>query len=103
EPEIRLGEELRLTRRYLEIMEIRYKGRLRTHITADPEMVEYLVPNLILQPLVENAMMHGVGQASGHGQVDVSATRKGDQLVLTVRDTGGREARPVQVSGKSGD
>ncbi len=102
EPEIRLGEELRLTRRYLEIMEIRYKGRLRTHITADPDMMEYLVPNLILQPLVENAMMHGVGQASGHGQVDVTATREGDQLVLTVRDTGGRGARPVQVSGKSG-
>ena len=88
EQEIPLREEVRLLRLYLEILEIRYQGLLRTVVTIDPAVHEALVPNLILQPLVENAMKHGVDRAGGHGTIEVLADRVGDDLVLTVRDTG---------------
>jgi two-component sensor histidine kinase len=88
EQEIPLREELRLLRLYLEILEIRYQGQLRTAVTVDPDVQEALVPNLILQPLVENAMKHGIDPAGGHGAIEVLAHRAGDDLVLTVRDTG---------------
>jgi LytS/YehU family sensor histidine kinase len=88
EQEIPLHEELRLLRLYLEIVEIRYQGQLRTVVTIDPEVHEALVPNMILQPLVENAMKHGIDRAGGHGTIEVLAHRDGDDLVLTVRDSG---------------
>jgi len=101
EQEIPLREELRLLRLYLEILEIRYQGQLRTVVTIDPEVQEALVPNLILQPLVENAMKHGVDRAGGHGTIEVLARRSGDDLVLTVRDTGAGEgsAPPLGSTG----
>jgi two-component system LytT family sensor kinase len=89
--EIRLGEELKLTRHYLEILQIRFQGRLETTVSAGPDVDDALVPNLILQPLVENAMKHGVAKAGGRGRIEVDARRSGESLVLTVRDTGGGE------------
>jgi two-component system, LytTR family, sensor kinase len=86
--EIPVHEELAVLRHYLEIVEIRYQGRLRTSVIADPDAEEALVPSLILQPLAENAMMHGVAKAGGYGRIDVRARRVGDELVLTVKDTG---------------
>jgi LytS/YehU family sensor histidine kinase len=88
EQEIPLREEVRLLRLYLEILEIRYQGQLRTEVTADAGVHDALVPNMILQPLVENAMKHGVDRAGGRGTIEVLADRVGDDLVLTVRDTG---------------
>ena len=88
EQEIALRDELRLLRLYLEILEIRYQGQLRTIVAADPDVQDALVPNLILQPLVENAMKHGVDRAGGYGTIEVQAHPDGDDLVLTVRDTG---------------
>ena len=93
--EIPLRDELRLLRLYLEILEIRYQGQLRTVIAADPDAQDALVPNLILQPLVENAMKHGIDRAGGYGTIEVHAERSGDDLVLTVRDTGpGQDPSP---------
>ncbi len=88
EPEITLEEEARLVRRYLEIAEIRYQGRLETQVRVEDEVRDALVPNLVLQPLVENAMKHGIGRAAGRGQVEVVARREGGDLVLEVHDTG---------------
>ena len=88
EQEIPLREELRLLRLYLEILEIRYQGQLRTVMTVDADVQDALVPNLVLQPLVENAMKHGIDRAGGHGTIEVLAHRNGDDLVLSVRDTG---------------
>ena len=101
EQEIPLRDELRLLRLYLEILEIRYQGQLRTVVAADPGVQDALVSNLILQPLVENAMKHGVDRAGGHGTIEVRASRVGDDLVLIVRDTGpGSEpAPPSRASG----
>jgi two-component system, LytTR family, sensor kinase len=94
EPEVSLDKELRIVQRYLEIVEIRYQGRLSTRISADPDVRDALVPNLILQPLVENAMKHGVSLAAGHGSIEVTARREEGDLVLSVLDTGGGSNPP---------
>jgi len=86
--EIVLERELELLRRYLDIMEVRFQGKLEATVDADEDVKRALVPNLILQPLVENALKHGVSASDGRGRVEVSAARSGDQVVLTVRDHG---------------
>lgn len=91
-PEVPLRQELQFLRTYLEIMRIRFQGRLETSLHADADTEEALVPNLILQPLVENATRHGAGETEGMGRVDVRARREGDRLVVTVRDNGPRFA-----------
>ncbi len=101
EQEIPLRDELRLLRLYLEILEIRYQGQLRTIVTADADVHDALVPNLILQPLVENAMKHGIDRAGGFGTIEVRAHRLGETLVLAVRDTG-PGADPSPASRASG-
>jgi two-component system, LytTR family, sensor kinase len=88
EPEIELRQELEILERYLQILEVRYPERLTTSITADPELLGALVPNLILQPLAENAVKHGISRAAGYGRIDVTAERVGADVVLSVRDTG---------------
>lgn len=93
EPEVTVAQELDILGRYLNILEIRFAGRLQTRIDSDPAVRGALVPNLILQPLAENAMKHGVARAGGHGRIDVEARLEGEAVVLTVRDTGpGRSA-----------
>ena len=86
--EIPLEEELKLVGRYLEIVEIRFQGRLETSVSAEPGLGDALVPSLVLQPLAENAMKHGVGKAGGYGRIEVHAGRSGGDLVLRVVDTG---------------
>lgn len=88
EPEVPLGQELELLGRYLEIMEIRFQGRLETRVATDREVLDALVPNLVLQPLVENSMKHGVRRKSTPTRVEVTARREGETVRLTVRDTG---------------
>lgn len=88
EPEVTVHAEIAVLRKYLEVMEIRFQGRLQTSISAEPEVMDALLPNLILQPLAENAMEHGVSHAAGHGAIHIAAFRSGDELVLTVEDTG---------------
>lgn len=95
--EIPLHEELKLLQHYLEILEIRYQGRLETSIDADPDVQEALVPNLLLQPLAENAMKHGVSKAGGYGRIAVHARRSGSDLVLSVIDTGSGDREPGEV------
>ena len=86
--EVTLRDELSFLRRYIEIMEIRFQGRLRVDTSVPDALLDALVPNLILQPIVENALEHGVSQINGEGQIDISAARDGEELVLTVRDNG---------------
>jgi LytS/YehU family sensor histidine kinase len=86
--EIQLSEELELLRLYLEILEIRYQGSLQCRILIRSDARDALVPNLILQPLVENAVKHAIELAGGAGVIDVFAYRAHECLVIAVRDTG---------------
>jgi sensor histidine kinase YesM len=86
--EVSLAEELDLVRDYLAIEEVRFRDRLRPTVCAPAEALDCLVPPLILQPLVENAVRHGISAVSTAGVLDVSASRDGSRLRLTVRDDG---------------
>ena len=88
EPEIPLARELEMLRRYLEIMEVRFQGKLDVSIESDPSLDRALVPTLMLQPLVENAFRHGLASVPRVGRVAVRATSDGGELVLTVDDNG---------------
>src|SRR5690606_24635384 len=74
--------------RYLEIMQIRFQGRLVVEMDIEPEARTALVPNFILQPLVENAIKHGVSKMDDAGRIEIYARRSGERLVLGVRDNG---------------
>lgn len=88
EQEIPLERELELLRRYFEIMEIRFQGRLQITIDVPAVLGGALVPNLIMQPLAENALKHGVSAMEAPGRIIVSAQRSGDSLLLQVQDNG---------------
>jgi LytS/YehU family sensor histidine kinase len=85
--EVTLDEELRYLDLYVEIMRARFDDRLDVSLEVDPATREALVPQLLLQPLVENAIRHGAGP-DARAAIDVRARREGDGLVLTVRDRG---------------
>ncbi|HEX8254333.1 MAG TPA: histidine kinase [Thermoanaerobaculia bacterium] len=86
--EVPLREELSFLRRYIEIMEIRFQGRLQVAMHVADDALDALVPNLILQPIVENALEHGASRAQGEGRIELAAARHGDELRITVRDNG---------------
>jgi GAF domain-containing protein len=86
--EVGLGEELALVEHYLAIEQLRYRERLQVEIEVKPETLEARVPSLLLQPLVENAVRHGVGARNQAGHVRIAGRRLGDRLRLEVRDDG---------------
>jgi LytS/YehU family sensor histidine kinase len=88
EAEVTVAEEIDLARLYLEIEEIRFGDRLRTQISVDPAVRQARVPSLILQPLVENAIRHGVSQVRGPVRVEIAARASDGRLHLAVRDSG---------------
>ena len=88
EQEIPLARELEMLRLYLEIMEVRFQGKLEVSIENEKSLDDALVPNLVLQPLVENAFRHGLALMQTAGRVAVRAVRDDGDLVLTVRDNG---------------
>jgi two-component system LytT family sensor kinase len=83
-----LREELEFITQYLEIERIRFHDRLRPQICADELALEAMVPNLLLQPLVENAVRHGVSRRAGAGRVEVAAVAHDGRLLLTISDDG---------------
>lgn len=83
-----LGEELRMTETYFELARVRYGERLRTSIEAEEGVSEAVVPVLLLQPLVENALKHGIGPRAEGGQVGVAAHRENGRLRITIWDDG---------------
>ena len=86
--EVPLSQEIEFLNCYLEIERIRFRDRLTTSLDVDPRALECRVPNLILQPIVENAIRHGVAPRSAPGRVEVRAEREGGVLRLQVRDNG---------------
>ncbi len=101
-PEVPLHEELTFIERYLAIERIRFQDRLETRIAAASDSLDALVPTLILQPLVENAIRHGIERRSGPGRVEVEAERRNGTLVLRVRDSGPADASPPPVRAGAG-
>lgn len=86
--EVSLRKELDLLERYLAIEQIRFGDRLKVDIDAPPDILEARVPNLILQPLVENAIQHGIEPRAKEGHIDLRAERSNGALVLEVSDNG---------------
>jgi two-component system LytT family sensor kinase len=87
-PQTSLREEVAFIERYLEIETIRFRDRLEISISVDEDVLDARVPSLILQPLVENAVHHGVQPHNRVGRIDVRGFRENGQLVLTVCDNG---------------
>ncbi|MBL8679153.1 MAG: histidine kinase [Myxococcales bacterium] len=84
---VSLAREVEMLKDYLEIQVARFGDKLRVSVELDPAVAAVAVPPLLLQPLVENAVLHGVN-ARGHGHVRVHARREGELVVVTVCDDG---------------
>jgi len=85
---VTLGEELALVDRYLDIEQVRFGSRLRVECELDPSASVCRVPPLLLQPLVENAIKHGVSAVEGRGRVGLRAALEGNWLAVEVTDNG---------------
>jgi signal transduction histidine kinase len=86
--EVPLKQELEFIRGYLEIEQIRFRDRLAVSVDVDPELLDAKVPYLVLQPLVENALRHGIAPRRTQGHLSLRGRRDGDRLELVVRDDG---------------
>lgn len=86
--EVPLEQELEFLDDYLEIQRIRFQGNLEVEKSIEPVTQEALVPNLILQPIVENAIKHGVSRIERVGRIAIRARRDGNRLLVSVHDNG---------------
>jgi signal transduction histidine kinase len=85
---IPLAQELEVLESYLAIEQVRFADRLRVDINLDPNTLDGLVPCFLLQPIVENAIRHGIAQCEDSGWIETSAQRVGTRMRLQVRDNG---------------
>lgn len=88
EEEVTLERELECLELYLEIERVRFVDRLRTDIDVPPALYHALVPSLVLQPIVENAVRHGIAPVPGPVTIHIHARSVGSELRITVADTG---------------
>ena len=91
EPDVQLiplREEVALLECYLELEKLRFPDRLSVRISADDAVMSASVPRLLLQPIVENALHHGIAASSGPGEVEISVRREAAAIRIDVRDTG---------------
>jgi signal transduction histidine kinase len=86
--EVTLQQEMEFLRCYLEIERIRFQDRLTTRVEVDPDALDTHVPNLILQPIVENAIRHGVATRSTPGEIEIRAKQEDGFLRIRIRDNG---------------
>jgi two-component system, LytTR family, sensor kinase len=93
--EVPLWRELDFLRLYLSIEQVRFEDRLRVRIDAGPEVSDALVPHMALQPIMENAVRHGLGQSEEPVLIHVSVSRANGHLALTVSDDGPGCPTPV--------
>jgi signal transduction histidine kinase len=98
--EVPLCRELDFLRLYLSIEQVRFEDRLRVRIDAGPEVADALVPHMALQPIVENAIRHGLGQSEEPVLISVSVSKMDGRLTLTVTDDG--PGCPTPVFGQKG-
>jgi two-component system LytT family sensor kinase len=86
--EVVLARELDILGRYIDIQKARFEDRLDIEVDVPPELLDAHVPNLLLQPLVENAIKHGIARMDGRGFVRITARQDRDRLIFEVRDNG---------------
>lgn len=86
--EVTVVREMEYLDKYLEIEEVRFAGRLEIRRAIAPETLDLMIPNLVLQPLVENAVRHGVAPRAEGGRIDIAARLVGVSLVVEVSDNG---------------
>lgn len=97
--EIALAEEVKTAELYLQIEQLRFRDRLSVIWNVEPGVEEALVPHMLLQPIVENSLRHGIQAHAGHGRVEISAHRDGDRLSIGVEDDG---PGPSESAGEPG-
>jgi len=100
--EVELSEEINFIKLYLSIQEMRFSDRLQIALDIDPRTTKALVPNLILQPLTENALRHGIGRSADSGLVGISSAVEDSHLRLTVYDEGAGLPEDWQLKGSAG-
>jgi two-component system, LytTR family, sensor kinase len=86
--EVSLGEEMEFLNKYLEIQKTRFAERLQLKVDVPRELFAARVPSLILQPLVENAIQHGIGKRVSGGEIGITATRLNGSLIMKVYNDG---------------
>jgi hypothetical protein len=95
-----LGEELDLARRYLEIERVRFEDRLRVEERVDRGCLDLLLPPLLMQPLVENAVKHGVAQLAEGGSIAIDVSDSGDRVAVAVENTFEADEEPRGRGGR---
>src|SRR5882762_6534304 len=88
EQEVPLRAELEFLGQYLEIEQVRFADRLKVDLNPDPDTLDALVPNMFLQPLVENALHHGIGRKAQGGRLEMRSWREAGDLLVSVQDSG---------------
>ena len=86
--EVRLREEMSFLQRYLDIQQIRFGDSLHVEIDLSRDIQDALVPNMILQPFVENSFCHGLGVRTGQGKLEIRGIRNANMVEIEVRDNG---------------
>jgi two-component system, LytTR family, sensor kinase len=100
--EVELREEINFIKLYLSIQEMRFSDRLRLEFDIDPATAKAMVPNLILQPLTENALRHGIARSAESGVIVISSAVENGFLRLLVYDNGARLPDDWQMKGSAG-
>ena len=100
--QVELREELNFIKLYLSIQEMRFSDRLQIEFDIDPDTTKAMVPNLILQPLTENALRHGIARSADSGVVGITSAATNGHLRLTVYDNGAGLPDDWQLNGSRG-
>jgi two-component system, LytTR family, sensor kinase len=100
--EVELREEINFIKLYLSIQEMRFSDRLRLEFDIDPATAKAMVPNLILQPLTENALRHGIARSAESGVIGISSAVENGRLRLLVYDNGAGLPDDWQMKGSAG-
>ncbi len=98
-PLVTLEEEIAILEKYLSIEQVRFRDRLDVSIAIDPQVASARVPSFLLQPLVENAIKHGLPGRGARGTISIRASSENGDLAVTVRDNGpGPRASTIDTS-----
>lgn len=100
--EVELRQEVNFIKLYLSIQEMRFSDRLQIELNIDPETTKAMVPNLILQPLAENAVRHGFARSAAPGMIGINSSVEDDRLRLMVYDNGAGLPFNWQLNGSAG-